>query len=807
MSDRVSADLLRLAHLYGVRTSWFDVFGEHRHTPPDSALAVLRALGAPVADAGDVPDAIRHRLEELTTRTCEPVTVAWQGRPAAAVVRFGPEEAGSRMRIELVPEEVRGDSGGCDPGASVHHGNGYSASSSHGTGRCLWEGRPEELRTLGTTRLGAREIRAVAFPLPAGLAPGYHRLNVEVGGEQAGSLVIAAPDRLIPPGAGSWTAAGAGSAAGAAEGFGAAEGSGASPGDAPSSRRWGVFLPLYALISKQSLGIGDLGDLERLLAWTAGLGGSFVGTLPLLAARHVGDGTPSPYAPASRLFFNEVYLDIGRLPELERCAAARELMASTAFRDELEKLRADEAPQQGEVMALKRRLLELLSDCFFADGPPEDFAGFLAGVGTGGGWGTGAGIGAEDKEAAGKRAAAGAGKEVGAEQGTSILEAYARFMAAGETDGRPWPEWPAGAAGGVIDEASYDPRACRYHQYVQYRLAGQLAGLAGRAAEAGTALYLDYPVGVPPDSFDAWYFRSLFAAGVAVGAPPDTFFRKGQNWRFPPLVPERERATGYRYFRAALQAHLRYAPLLRFDHIMGLSRLFWIPDGYPATAGAYVHDRPDERLAILLLEASRAGAEIVGEDLGTVPRSVRARMQRHGLYRMYIVQSELRPDPAEALPEPGPEYLTALNTHDMPLFAAFWNDEDTALLARLDHLDEATAGGIDRERAAARSALERWLGSAGLLTSAASSDSGSLEAIMRACHRYLARSPARLFMVTLEDLWGERRPQNVPGTGRELPNWLRRSRYALEEFTTRADIHAMLGEIDALRREGPAKSP
>ncbi len=736
MSETPRDDLLRLAHLYGVRTAWYDVFGTHHRTSPEATLAIMRALGAPVEGLDDVPAAIGNRIEEIVARFCEPVTVAWRGRQAAAVIRFDPSEAEQLMRVTLSRE----------PEAQTRAETGQEAEEQaadravRDRDLCLeWDGAPSALRSLGTTRLGRRRIAAVAFGLPEGLETGYYRLRIEHAGRQAESLVIVAPERLeslLVPG-------------------------GRKERGADTDSRWGVFMPLYSLHSHESVGIGDLGDLERLLEWTAALGGSFVGTLPLLAACHAPHETPAPYAPASRLFFNEVYLDLRRLPELDLCLTARELMSSTAFTQELAKLSAHEAPHQGEVMALKRHVLELMADCFFDTGPAERRAAFLPG--------------ADD---------------------------YARFRAAAEGYGRPWPNWPAEAAAGEIPNRDVPDKAYRYHLYVQYRLAGQLENLAAAGTAAGAALYLDYPVGVPPDSFDVWRYRDLFADGIGVGAPPDTFFRQGQNWGFPPLVPERERADGYGYTRSALRTHLRYAPLLRFDHIMGLTRLYWIPEGYPATDGAYVKNRADELSALLLLEADRAGAGIVGEDLGTVPRSVRTRMRRHGLHRMYIVQSELGSDSERALPEPEPVSLAALNTHDMPSFAAFWHDEDTGRLADLGHLDETAALEITRARAAARETLELWLRKEGLLDSEVLLGQGEkrLAAVMQACQRWLAGSKARLMMVSLEDLWLERRSQNVPGTGPELPNWRRRSSYSFEEFTTLPEVCTVLGEIDVLRR-------
>jgi 4-alpha-glucanotransferase len=305
-------------------------------------------------------------------------------------------------------------------------------------------------------------------------------------------------------------------------------------------------------------------------------------------------------------------------------------------------------------------------------------------------------------------------------------------------------------------------------------------------------------VGVPHDSFDAWYFRDLFLSGFSVGAPPDTFFRKGQKWGFPPVHPERARADGYRYFIDTLRSHLEYAGMLRLDHIMGLHRLYWIPEGFDADQGAYILNRAKELYAILVLEAHRSGATFIGEDLGTVPRAVRAVMKRRGVGRMYVLQSELRADPSRAAGTVESDCLASLNTHDMPPFAAFWRDEDTRLLQSLGHLDEQAAGKIAAERGDHRNALMTYLEDEGRLKK------GDLEisAITDASHRLLAASDASMVMVNLEDLWQEERPQNVPGTTHENPNWRRKSAYSLEDIKRSKGVGARLRELDLLRKGG-----
>lgn len=267
------------------------------------------------------------------------------------------------------------------------------------------------------------------------------------------------------------------------------------------------------------------------------------------------------------------------------------------------------------------------------------------------------------------------------------------------------------------------------HLYAQYKLDEQLRSVPD--------LYLDFPVGVHPHGYDVGAFN-VFAIGAAVGAPPDGFFTGGQNWGFPPLHPYRSREQGHEYFRACIATLASYSKVMRIDHVMGLHRLYFIPDGFDATDGAYVRYPADELYAILTLEATRHDCVIVGEDLGTVPRAVRTAMRKHGLLRSYVFEF----DPDGRI---GADCLACLDTHDTPTFAQ-WG-----------------------------------------------------EAELRPALRKIAASPAAIAIVNLEDLWGERRPQNVPGDTSEL-NWRRKAARTFEQFRDDRVVAALLAEVDELRR-------
>jgi 4-alpha-glucanotransferase len=263
------------------------------------------------------------------------------------------------------------------------------------------------------------------------------------------------------------------------------------------------------------------------------------------------------------------------------------------------------------------------------------------------------------------------------------------------------------------------------------------------------------------------------------------------------MLPGRLRAQGYRYAIAAVRTLMRRAAVLRIDHVMALHRLFWVPAGMRPAEGTYVHGPAEEWYAILALESWRSGCAVVGEDLGTVLARTRGAMRGHGVLRTAVVQYEARPDPARALPAAAGA-VASVNTHDMPTFASYWAASDVEDRLRRGLLD---ANGAERERgrrAALRSALRAYLG----VRRPSPGAPGEAAALLRACLTHLAAGDADLVLVNLEDLWGETRPQNVPGTGAAEPNWSRRARRSLPRFGRDPDVVATLRGLTERRGRG-----
>lgn len=432
---------------------------------------------------------------------------------------------------------------------------------------------------------------------------------------------------------------------------------------------------------------------------------------------------PSPYLPISRLAWNELYVDPVSLPELARSPAARRLLEAGSV---------PAVGNRGQATVDYQRLATRQLDVLRA---------------------LGAVVLREDS--ARRREL-----EHFAREHPEVVE-YARFRAC---------------------HRGAEPADQDVYLYAQWVARQQLS----TAATAGAPLYLDLPIGVHPAGFDPQWAPEVFVRGAHGGAPPDDFFAAGQDWGFNPLHPARSRAGEYRYLRAVLRHAMEPAAAVRLDHVMGLHRLYWVPDGMDARHGAYVRYPHQELRALVAIEADRAGTVVVGEDLGTVPDEVRQDMQSDGMLRTWVYQTETSPD--APLPAPPPGALAALGTHDMARFAAFADGADIQERAgtAIPAVEQAR-----QERLRWRRALARTVGAA---TDAPVRD--LLEAVLCA----LARSPAPVVLVDLEDLVGEREPQNRPGTGPARGNWTRRAARTLEEMAADARTTGLLTTIDRARR-------
>jgi len=368
---------------------------------------------------------------------------------------------------------------------------------------------------------------------------------------------------------------------------------------------------------------------------------------------------------------------------------------------------------------------------------------------------------------------------------------YAAFRATTDQLRSPWPTWSPSQRSGRLTRSAYREADADFYIYCQALANTQMSALAER--DGVKPLYLDLPIGVHPDGYDVWRAPHLFLRGVSAGAPPDALYAGGQVWGFPPMHPTAARADGYAYLRSVLRKMFSVAGVLRIDHIMGLLRMYCVPPGFDGTQGAYLHYPAAELFAIVLIEASRAGATVVGEDLGTVPPEIRDRMSLHGLMGMHVQQFALAPQRrAIQLPSTRSTFsLASLNTHDTPTFGGFWAGDDITLRSELGLIDSSAERAERTERTRLRAAVRADLARRRL-------PMRSQRQVERSLTLLQARSSSAISLINLEDCWGERRPQNVPGTDTEYPNWRRRSRVPLANLI---NDKSLAGWIRTLARE------
>lgn len=558
--------------------------------------------------------------------------------------------------------------------------------------------------------LDGRWVGEASFVLPHDLPLGYHRVQLRSGGTQSSAALIVTPGWLGLP-----------------ERMGA-------------RRAWGLATQLYSVRSRQSWGVGDLTDLTDLAVWSAARhGADYLLVNPLHAAAPTKPMEPSPYLPTSRRFVNPIYLHVEAIPEL----------ADLPKRSRVRRLRDDVQRRAGRVdtidrdgcWAAKRVALKLLHAVPRSAGRELAYAAF------------------RDREGA-------------------ALDDFAAYCALAEKYGADWHAWPEALrhpeAPGVAKFVAKHATDVDFHRWLQWQLDEQLAAAQSQAIRAGMALGVmhDLAVGVHPDGADAWALQDVLALGVTAGAPPDEFNQLGQDWSQPPWRPDRLEAQEYRPFRALIRAALRHAGGVRIDHIIGLFRLWWIPGGAPPTQGTYVRYDHEAMIGIVALEAHRADAVVVGEDLGTVEPWVRDYLLLRGLLGTSILWFELdRDDPtAGGTPlraERWREYcLSSVTTHDLPPTAGYLAGEHVRLRDALGLLTRPVA----EEMAADRAELAAWLAELRRVGALADGVSDP-ESVILALYRYLGRTPSRLLGVALTDAVGDCRTQNQPGTVDEYPNW------------------------------------
>ncbi len=588
---------------------------------------------------------------------------------------------------------------------------------------------------------GASTHRACRLTIDAALPDGYHRLAVLADAESLGAAqLIVAPATCYEP-----------------------------PSLAAGNRVFGPTVQLYGVTSHRNWGMGDFTDLATIVEQWGAQGAALVGVNPLHALFPHDAARASPYSPSSRLFLNTLYLDVEAIAEFAECEEARRRVAGSAFQARLAELRSRTYVDYRGVAAAKQEILQLLAAHFrehhVARSTPraEAFRTFVL-------------------------------------QGGEALERLAIFdvlqahLHAADANVWGWPAWPREFR---TPDAPAVQRFTRERRdaidaalYLQWQADLQLQAAAERARDHAMelGLYRDLAVSIDRGGAEAWSSQSLYAIAGSVGAPPDAFSPQGQDWGLPPLAPNALRRTAYAPFIATLRANMRHAGALRIDHVMGLARLYWVPEGASAADGAYVRYPLDDMMAVLALESQRQRCLVIGEDLGTVPQEIRSALHDAKVLSYRLLWFE-RDDQGRFLPPDRypAQTLVAVTTHDLPTLAGWWVGRDIdarqerGLFAQPD-----TAAHEHAERARDRANLLEALAAAGIATPGwqrgMPPPAICSPALARRIQQFLATAPARVMVVQLEDVAGVEEQVNLPGTTDSYPNWQRRLPLPLERW-------------------------
>ncbi|MBB1040673.1 MULTISPECIES: 4-alpha-glucanotransferase [unclassified Dietzia] len=552
-------------------------------------------------------------------------------------------------------------------------------------------------------------VDRVELDLPASLPLGWHRLVAVVsepsapGSRTVESTLLVAP-QSIPV-----------------------------PADLTRRRAAGLAAQIYQVRSEQSWGVGDLADLADLAGWAGrDLGADFVLVNPMHAGEPFPPVEPSPYLPTTRRFASPLYLRPEQIPEYTALPDEDRRRIDDLARSQHPHNSRDTIDRDSSWSA-KLDALRMVFSAPLSDDRAREFDAFV----------------------------------VEQEPG---LHRFATWCALAAEAGPDWSRWPEDLrdpdSDAVARYAHDHAEEVRFHQWLQWQVAQQRAGAQSAALSAGMRLGIlhDLAVGVHPTGADAWALHRSLARGVTVGAPPDAYNQLGQDWSQPPLRPDALAEDGYRPFRDIVRAALRDSGGIRIDHILGLFRLWWIPSGLAPTEGTYVRYDHEAMIGVLALEASRAGAVVVGEDLGTVAPGVREELSERGVMGtsvMWFEQEDGRPTPPE-------DYrrlcMTSVTTHDLPPTAGY---VDLVHVDVREELGQLT-GDAEQERLDAAAEIRSYTEAVrqrGLL------EGDSPEDLVVALHAFLSAAPSLLYAVSVADLAGDRRPVNMPGTSEEYPNW------------------------------------
>lgn len=547
------------------------------------------------------------------------------------------------------------------------------------------------------------------------------------------------------------------------------------------ARPWGFPIQLYALRSKRNWGIGDFSDLKEMIGVAKSFGADIVGINPINVAFMAKPETASPYYSSCRLFLNPLYIDVGAVPEAEKCAALQKYIQSKPFVSALKKVRTERLVNYKAVAKLKKKAFELLF---------EDFKNAT-----------------DDRRAAFESFCKKGGRDLQTAALYQVLADY--FVGKKKSFGfKSWgkqyasPDTPAS-----LKFAEEQAEKITYYKYLFWLADEQFQAASAESDNQGLAvgLYQDLAVGVAGESAETWGNQELFATGLSIGSPPDMFNANGQEWGVAPMRPDVMRDEAYVSYRKVLTANMKRAGAVRIDHVMGLARLFCIPKG---EKGAYLRYNVNDLIGIVALESHRNKCLVVGEDLGVVPSYFREILEKAGILSFRVFRYEQTNEgqykPLSVYPKTA---LIAAGTHDMPTLTGFWSSADIETAKEIGLMgDDGRYEQAQALRMKDRYAMVETLAARGLwfISPAAFDEEISGQKVpprlTEVLYSYLASAPCCLLLVQLEDILGQKEQMNVPGTNREYPNWRCKLPKMTENLYNDENMKRICGVIGKIRQ-------
>ncbi len=535
----------------------------------------------------------------------------------------------------------------------------------------------------------------------------------------------------------------------------------------------GTSVALYGLRSQTNWGIGDFGDLRKAIDWAADeLCADFLGINPLHDLFNARPFNSSPYLPSSRLYKNFIYLDVPAVPDFQESERARIFVELPASQTLIQRLRGEEHVNYEKVAQLKLDALKAVFRTFLENHAGEE--------------------GSNERWDQFQQFKSSEGESL---RRFALFCSLREFFKKNTPSAQTWREWPQGFRRPEDEDVSQFEKEHEeevlFWMYAQWQLDLQLGRVQDHAISKGMrlGLYNDLALAVDRNGADSWAWQDFFHDGFSVGAPPDAFAPRGQEWGFPPPNRERIRSSGYDLFLKNLDANCRHAGALRIDHVMQFNHLFWIPQGKTPFEGVYVKDYEQELLRLTALKSVQNRCVIVGEDLGTLPPGLRERLMEKGIlsYRLFYFEQDQRGKQLSFREYPQTA-LVSISTHDLPTFDGFWSCRDIDLRKEIGSVDQTQELTMRENRTTIKGNIIERLFQDGFLNHQTAHPAWEsphpTDALHTAVLSFVLQTPSKLALISQEDLFLDSRQQNLPGTTAEHPNWVTKMRYSVEDLIT-----------------------